>query len=111
MEMNHALSAFAALGHETRLNAFRLLVQAGQNGLAAGVLADRLDTKPNTLSAALSVLLNAGLVKNRREGRSIVYVADMDGLQGLMGYLMRDCCGGRPELCQPVLDEMACKAC
>ena len=85
MEINDALTAFAALSQPTRLNAFRLLIQAGPNGLAAGEISDALHVRQNTLSANLSVLLGAGLVRNERQGRSIRYFADMDGLRGMLG--------------------------
>lgn len=108
MEINDALTAFAALSQPTRLNAFRLLIQAGPNGLAAGEISDALHVRQNTLSANLSVLLGAGLVRNERQGRSIRYFADMDGLRGMLGFLLQDCCGGRSELCQPLIEEIAC---
>ncbi|MDN2567019.1 metalloregulator ArsR/SmtB family transcription factor [Aquibium sp. A9E412] len=103
-----ALAAFAALGQETRLDVFRLLVRAGTGGLAAGDIAARLDTVPNTLSAHLKVLVQAGLVRGERHGRSIRYHADMAGLRGLLAYLMEDCCRGAPELCAPVIAAVAC---
>jgi DNA-binding transcriptional ArsR family regulator len=108
MELKQALLAFSALSQPTRLAVFRLLVKAGSEGLTAGEIGAALDVRQNTMSANLSILLNAGLVKNRREGRAIRYFADMDGMRGLLGFLMEDCCGGRPALCQPVLDELAC---
>jgi ArsR family transcriptional regulator len=108
MESSRALAAFAALGQPTRLDAFRLLIKAGPEGMAAGEIGAALGVRLNTLSANLSVLLNAGLVRNERRGRSIRYFADMDGLRGLLVFLLQDCCAGRPELCQPVVDEIAC---
>ncbi|OWU84487.1 ArsR family transcriptional regulator [Oceanicola sp. 22II-s10i] len=108
MDKTKTLSALAALGQETRLDVFRLLVRAGADGMAAGDLSTALGVRQNTMSANLSVLLNAGLVTNRRQGRSIRYFADMDRMKGLLAFLLEDCCGGRPELCQPVLDELAC---
>ena len=109
MDKSSALTAFAALGQETRLDVLRLLIRAGSDGLSAGEIGDKLDVRQNTMSANLSVLLHAGLVRNVREGRSIRYFADMDGVQGLLAFLMEDCCGGRPELCQPVIDSIACR--
>lgn len=106
MDKTNALSAFSALSQPTRLDAFRLLIEAGEGGLAAGDIADRLNVRQNTLSANLSVLLNAGLVSNQREGRTIRYFADTKGLQGLLGFLLNDCCGGRPELCNPLIDSI-----
>jgi DNA-binding transcriptional ArsR family regulator len=107
MDKNKVLSAFAALSQETRLDVFRLLVKAGEHGMLSGEIGERLDVRQNTMSANLTVLLHAGLVRNRREGRSIRYFADFDGIQGLLAFLMEDCCGGRPELCRPVIDEIA----
>lgn len=99
METNRALTVFSALGNPLRLEAFRALVQAGPDGMAAGDIAAALDIRQNTMSAALSVLLQAGLVHNRRNGRVIRYFATMETVQGLVDFLTEDCCGGRPELC------------
>lgn len=107
MEMNNALSAFAALSQPTRLEVFRLLVQKGGDGMLAGEIGAALDVRQNTMSANLAVLLHAGLIRNEREGRAIRYFADMDGVQGLLAYLIEDCCGGKPELCQPVIRHIA----
>lgn len=103
-----ALAAFAALSQSNRLDAFRLLIKAGTEGMAAGEISDTLGVKQNTMSASLSVLHQAGLVRNMREGRSIRYFVDMQGLRGLLGFLMEDCCGGNPDLCRPILDDIAC---
>jgi DNA-binding transcriptional ArsR family regulator len=102
MEMKSAVAILAALAHEGRLSIFRLLVQAGADGLAAGDVARRLAVLPNTLSASLSVLSNAGLVRSRRDGRSIIYTADYAAMQELLAFLMEDCCGGSPEICAPL---------
>lgn len=108
MEVNRALSAFAALSQQTRLDVFRLLIKAGPDGVPAGEIADRLEVRQNTMSANLAVLLNSGLVRNERHGRTIRYFADFDAVRGLLAFLMEDCCGGRPELCQPVIEAIAC---
>lgn len=108
MESHDALSAFSALSQPTRLGVFRLLVKAGSQGLLSGEIGEKLDVRQNTMSANLTVLFNAGLVRNERHGRTIRYFADFDAMRGLLGFLMEDCCGGRPELCQPVIDEIAC---
>ncbi|WP_282610743.1 helix-turn-helix transcriptional regulator [Pelagibius sp. Alg239-R121] len=108
MDTKYALNAFAALSQETRLEVFRLLVQAGERGMLSGEIGERLDVRQNTMSTNLSILLNAGLVRNEREGRAVRYFADYDGMRGLLGYLMEDCCGGKPELCQPTIDQIAC---
>lgn len=108
MDKSDALNAFAALSQSTRLDVFRLLVKAGDEGMLAGQISDALEVRQNTMSANLSILAQSGLIRNEREGRSIRYFADMDGMRGLLAFLMEDCCGGRPELCQPVIDEIAC---
>ena len=103
-----SIAAFGALSQETRLDVVRLLIQAGHDGMAAGEIGEALGVKQNTMSANLSVLAHSGLIKSVREGRSIRYFADFDGIKGLLTFLMRDCCGGRAELCQPILDEITC---
>lgn len=108
MDNKTALSAFAALAQETRLDAFRLLIKAGQDGMAAGEIAEALGARQNTMSANLSVLHQSGLIRSRREGRSIRYFADMNGVSGLLAFLVEDCCGGRPETCQPLIRELSC---
>ncbi len=108
MDKIRALDAFAALGQSTRLDVFRLLIAAGEAGMSAGDIGDALGVRQNTMSANLGVLARSGLIRNAREGRSIRYFADLDGLRGLLAFLMEDCCGGRPELCRPVIDELAC---
>ncbi|MCB1352617.1 MAG: helix-turn-helix transcriptional regulator [Rhodobacteraceae bacterium] len=108
METTDAIAAFSALAQDTRLAVFRLLVQAGPDGMLAGEISAALDVRPNTLSANLAILLNAGLVLNTREGRMVRYTADLEGLRSLLRFIMQDCCGGRPELCQPVIDAVAC---
>jgi DNA-binding transcriptional ArsR family regulator len=106
MDKSACLSAFAALSQETRLDAFRLLVNAGSDGMLAGEIAEALDVRQNTMSTNLSVLLRAGLIANEREGRAIRYVADMKGLKGLLGYLLQDCCGGKPDLCATLIESL-----
>ncbi|MEM8541820.1 MAG: metalloregulator ArsR/SmtB family transcription factor [Pseudomonadota bacterium] len=108
MDTNKATEVFAALSQSTRIEALRILIKTGADGMLAGDLGDLMEIRQNTMSANLSVLLHAGLVRNEREGRSIRYFADFDGLRGVLAFLMEDCCGGNPELCQPVLDEIAC---
>jgi ArsR family transcriptional regulator, arsenate/arsenite/antimonite-responsive transcriptional repressor len=110
MDKKDALSALAALGQETRLEVFRLLVKAGGKGLPAGEIAARLDTVQNTMSAHLKILAAAGLVQANRDGRTIRYVADMTGFRDLLAFLMEDCCNGAPELCQPVIEAITCSS-
>ena len=108
MDMIRALTAFTALSQETRLRVLRHLIRAGRKGMAAGELAEALDVRQNTLSNNLSVLLNAGIVRNRREGRSIRYFTDTEGLRGLLSFLLEDCCGGRADMCDPLIDAITC---
>lgn len=109
MDKKNALIALSALGQDTRLDAFRVLIKAGSAGLLAGEISQTLGIRQNTLSTNLAILLNAGLVRKSREGRAIRYHADMNGMRDLLGFLMKDCCGGRPEACQSVIDEIACQ--
>jgi ArsR family transcriptional regulator, arsenate/arsenite/antimonite-responsive transcriptional repressor len=108
MDKKVALSAFAALSQPTRLDTFRLLIRAGPQGMTAGRIGEVLDVRQNTLSANLTVLRHAGLVRNAREGRSIRYHADFEGLADLLRFLLEECCGGKPALCQPLIDDIAC---
>ena len=103
MEMTNAVTGLSALAHEGRLAIFRLLVKAGPEGMAAGDIARKLGTAANTMSAQLLVLSNAGLLTARREGRSIIYAADFDRMGALLLYLTEDCCGGKPEICAPLI--------
>ena len=102
METKSAVTGLSALAHEGRLSAFRLLVQAGAGGLAAGEVGRRLNVLPNTLSANLNILSHAGLVASRRDGRSIIYTANYDAVRELLAFLVEDCCGGAPEICAPL---------
>jgi DNA-binding transcriptional ArsR family regulator len=102
MDMTLALAGLSALAHDGRLAIFRLLVKAGPDGMAAGTIARKLDTAPNTLSAQLLILSSAGLVRAKREGRSIIYAVDFDRMSALLLFLTKDCCGGRPEICVPL---------
>jgi len=104
MEREDALNALAALGQETRLDVFRLLVKAGKEGMTAGAIAESLKVRPNTLSTHLGALSRSGLVQPERDGRSIHYRADLNTMQALVMYLLQDCCGGNPELCAPIFD-------
>lgn len=95
----HALAALAALGQSTRLEIFRLLIRAEPKGLAAGAIAEAVGAPHNTLSTHLAILARAGLVRGARDGRSIIYRADIEGMRGLIAFLVDDCCDGRPDLC------------
>ena len=104
MDIQSAITALAALAQDSRLRVFRLLVAHGRAGLAAGEIARVLGVPHNTMSAHLGVLARAGLVRSRRDGRSVIYAADFAGVRGLLGFLMEDCCRARAELCAPLLD-------
>lgn len=92
MDIQEAITVFDALSQETRLRAFRLLVQAGPDGLPAGVLSAELGTPHNTLSFHLNHLSNAGIVSSRKEGRSVIYSANFDVTRDLIGFMVKDCC-------------------
>lgn len=99
MSAPYALSALAALGQSTRLEVFRLLMRHEPRGLSAGAIAESIGSQQNTLSTHLAILARAGLVRGTREGRSIVYRANIGGMRALIGFLVTDCCDGHPELC------------
>ena len=101
MEKSDVVAALAALAQDNRLDAYRLLVQAGPDGMPAGQVAAALDLAPNTLSFHFDRLRQAGLVTVRRDGRSLIYAARFDTMTALLGYLTDNCCGGKPELCVP----------
>lgn len=94
-----AVRALGALAQEHRLAAFRLLVQAGDAGLPAGVLADRLAVPPSSLSFHLAQLTQAGLIAQKRQGRSLIYRADYAAMSGLMAFLTENCCGSELAAC------------
>ena len=101
MEVKTAVTALTALAQESRLRIFRLLVQAGETGLAAGEIGEELDIPAATLTFHLKELSHAGLIDSEREGRSIRYALRIEGIRDLLNYLLHDCCKGRPELCGP----------
>jgi ArsR family transcriptional regulator len=106
MESSLAIAALGALAQETRLSAFRLLVKHEPEGIAAGELARLLKVPQNTMSTHLSILLQAGLATSERYSRSIIYRADLDALRNVILHLLRDCCNGNAELCQPLINEL-----
>lgn len=108
MNIDSALPALAALAHPTRLEAFRLLVRHEPEGLSTGELVDASGLTQSTFSTHLAVLAKAGLVKSQKLGRQQIQRADIDTLRELMLFLAKDCCQGRPELCEPLLAELTC---
>lgn len=104
MDVNVAVRGFGALAQETRLETFRLLVRSGIEGMAAGEIAKALNVPQNTLSSHLTIMVNAGLLESRREGRSIIYGIGLEGTQALLTFLLEDCCQGRPQACVSLLE-------
>lgn len=94
MEKTEAVAALAALAQDSRLDVFRLLVQAGPDGMPAGAVATALDLAPNTLTFHFDRLRAAGLVTVRRDGRSMIYAAQFETMTALLGFLTENCCGG-----------------
>jgi len=107
MESTHAIEVFAALSQGTRLDTFRLLMEHEPDGLPAGEIARRLEVPQNTMSTHLAILTRAGLIKAERHSRSIVYRAVVDSVRAIASFLVQDCCGGRPELCEPLVAEFS----
>src|SRR6267142_7076166 len=97
MEKTDAVAALAALAQDNRLDVFRLLVQAGPDGMPAGAVAESLGLAPNTLTFHFDRLRIAGLISVRREGRSMIYAARYEAMNGLLGYLTENCCRGAPK--------------
>ena len=102
MKKTDAIAALGALAQDNRLDVFRLLVQAGPEGMPAGAVATALDLPPNTLTFHFDRLRMAGLVTVRREGRSMIYAAKFEQMNALLGFLTENCCGGAP--CAPAVD-------
>ena len=102
-------SALAALAQPTRLAIFRLLIKHEPVGITAGVIADTIGAPHNTLSSHLAILVRAGLLRSTREGRTIIYRSNVEGMRALIGFLVSECCDGHPELCNLVAaDATAC---
>lgn len=111
MDAKKAQAAFTALAQPTRLKAFRRLVAAHPGELSAGEIAHHCKVPHNTLSTHLAALMRSGLIAVSRRGRTMNYRADIAGLHGLIDFLMRDCCDGRPEICAPLIDQLATTCC
>lgn len=99
MDTKSAIASLAALAQESRLAVFRLLVQAGPEGLAATKIAEQLDIAPSSLSFHLKELTHANMVIQKKAGRSLIYSANFDTMNGLLGFLTENCCGGNA--CSP----------
>jgi ArsR family transcriptional regulator len=104
MDHKHAIAALGALAQETRLALFRLLVTCGPEGLSAGIIAERLDVAPSSLSFHLQQLVHAGLITQRRLSRQLIYSAEYGTMSELLAYLTENCCAGAavcPPACNP----------
>lgn len=100
MDTKNAIAALAALAQESRLAVFRLLVEVGPEGLAASKISEQIGVPPSSLSFHLKELAHAELVTSRQDGRFVIYVANFERMNALMGFLSHNCCGGNP--CTPV---------
>jgi ArsR family transcriptional regulator len=106
MESEAVILALAALAQSTRLDVFRLLVRREPVGMPAGEIARELAVPANTMSAHLSVLTRAGLIRSERHSRSIIYRANLEQFRAVATFLLKDCCGGRPEVCGPLIADL-----
>jgi ArsR family transcriptional regulator, arsenate/arsenite/antimonite-responsive transcriptional repressor len=106
MDKQASIEALSALAQPTRLETFRLLVRREPQGVPAGELARIIGVPQNTMSAHLAVLSRAGLVNGERQSRSIIYRADLPGFRSVVLFLLKDCCGGRPEICAPLIADL-----
>jgi ArsR family transcriptional regulator len=106
MDAIEAIAALAALAQATRLDTFRLLVTREPEGVPAGELARLMAVPQNTMSAHLAILARAGLARGERQSRSIIYRADLERLREVTLFLLKDCCGGRPDVCAPLIADL-----
>ncbi|MGO8839652.1 MAG: ArsR/SmtB family transcription factor [Methyloceanibacter sp.] len=111
MDATRAVTSLGALAQDSRLKVFRLLVQCGPEGMAAGDIARSLRVPHNTMSAHLAILSRAGLATSRREGRSIIYAVDLEGTRQLLSFLVEDCCRGKREVCAPLIASALAACC
>jgi DNA-binding transcriptional ArsR family regulator len=107
MEPAAAIDVFSALAQPTRLDAFRLIMKHEPRGLRAGEVARLIGVPQNTMSTHLAILARAGLISAERQGRSIIYRSEIERVREIASFLVNDCCGGRPELCEPLVAEFA----
>lgn len=111
MKTIQAISSLSALAQDTRLDVFRFLMRNLPAGVSAGDLATEFGVPASTMSAHLAILTRAGLTRSERHGRSIRYAADMDGIKGLLAFLVKDCCNGRRNACNKLLDAALAPCC
>jgi ArsR family transcriptional regulator, arsenate/arsenite/antimonite-responsive transcriptional repressor len=106
MDNTDVIAALSALAQTTRLDTFRLLVSREPDGIAAGELARLVAIPQNTMSAHLGVLARAGLVRGKRQSRSITYRAELERLREVTLFLLKNCCGGHPDICAPLIADL-----
>jgi DNA-binding transcriptional ArsR family regulator len=111
MDIVYAVDALGALAQESRLKVFRLLLRSGPDGMAAGDIARKLAVPHNTMSAHLAVLTRARLIVARKEGRSVIYAANLEGTRELLSFLIEDCCRGKPDTCVPLIEATLAGCC
>ncbi len=104
VDLSVTLDKLSALSQETRLLTFRALMEAGEQGLQAGAIARQLQVAPNKLSSHLTILVQSGLISVRRDGRHMIYRAEIDAVNGLLMSLVETCCHGHPEVCAPLAE-------
>jgi len=109
-DLSDTLGQLSALAQNTRLQTFRALMEASPDGMQAGAIADHLGLAPNNLSGHLTILVNSGLVSVERDGRRMIYRAEIKAVNALLATLVQNCCHGRPEICAP-LAELSCPSC
>jgi DNA-binding transcriptional ArsR family regulator len=107
MDNESTILALAALAQSTRLDVFRMLVAREPEGTPAGDIARDLAIPHNTLSTHLAILSRAGLIRSQRRSRSIIYRADLNVFRAVASFLLKDCCGGHPQVCAPLLEDLA----
>ena len=106
MDIESSVITLSALAQPTRLAVFRMLVRHEPDGLPAGEIARQLEVPHNTMSTHLAILERSGLITSQRQSRSVVYRVELASVRSLVVYLLKDCCAGKPELCQPLLDDL-----
>ena len=111
MDINEAVDAFNGLAQESRLKVFRLLLQVGSDGMAAGDIAKAVGVPKNTMSSHLAVLARANLAQARKEGRSMIYAVDLEGTRALFSFLIEDCCQGDPSVYGPLIETTLATCC
>jgi DNA-binding transcriptional ArsR family regulator len=99
---DRTVEQLSALAHATRFDVFQALMRTGSEGMAAGAIAEHLGVAPNTLSNHLSILQRAGLISVQRKGRHLIYASDIAAITSLVEAMVRDCCGGHPDVCTPL---------